>query len=75
METKVRIFAVSDKDNKFVVGEVQYLIGTAVLETGIIGSLRLTKPGRVGMMLSFGEHKLKAVPDAKNEKYNRLTLA
>lgn len=73
METKVRIFFVSEKNSKFVVGEVEYHIGGAILESGISGSLKLTRAGRVGQCISFGDMKLKAVADSK--EYNRLTLA
>ena len=73
MKTKVRIFFVSDKNKKFVVGEVEYHINGAILESGISGSLKLSKAGRVGQVIDFGDMRLKAVPDSKD--YSRLTLA
>jgi hypothetical protein len=74
METIVRIFHVSDKDKKFVVGQVEYHINGAIIETQHAGSLKLKKAGRVGQKISFGELKLKSMKE-KDSKYHRLVLA
>jgi hypothetical protein len=74
METVVRIFHVSEKNKKFVVGQVEYHVNGAVIESQYAGSLKLKKAGRVGQCISFGDIKLKAMKE-KDSKYNRLVLA
>ena len=75
MITKVRIFAVSDKTNKFVVGEVEYHFGDAIIRTGIKGSFWMAKAGKVGRVIDFGDTPLKAEADPDNPQYHRIVVA
>lgn len=73
-KTMLRIFFVSEKNAKFVVGEVEYHVGTAIVKTGISGSLWLTRNGRVGQTIDFGELKLKSEKEEGSE-FSRLVIA
>jgi len=75
MVTKVRIFAVSEKTNKFVVGEVEHHFGDAIIRSGIKGSFWMSKAGKVGRVIDFGSAQLKQEPDADNPQYHRLVVA
>ena len=74
MKTKVRIFHVSEKNNKFVVGAVEYHVAGAILESNIKGSMKLSRAGRVGQIIDFGEVKLASMKEEGTE-WSRLVVA
>ena len=74
MKTKVRIFFVSEKNSKFVVGEVEHHINGAILRSGIVGSMSLTRAGKIGQLIDFGQNQVTSKADS-NSEYHRLTLA
>ena len=74
MKTKVRIFHVSEKNARYVVGAVEHHVAGAILESGIKGSLKLSKAGKVGQMIDFGALQLKAVKEEGTE-WSRLMVS